>query len=69
MTNLHESYLAGFGFNIASPGLMTDYRSAALPTCMCACMRVMDRRKMEGFVDLNVCDPACMCVTLCVRMD
>ena len=32
MTNLHESYLAGFGFDITTAGLKTGYRTAALPT-------------------------------------
>ena len=34
MTNLHESYLAGHGFDITTPGLKTDYRSVALPTAL-----------------------------------
>ena len=31
MTNLHESYLAGHGFDLTTPRLKTDERSAALP--------------------------------------
>ena len=34
MTNLHESYLAGHGFDITTPRLKTDDRSAALPTVL-----------------------------------
>ena len=33
-SNFHESYLAGHGFDITTPGLKTDYRSAALPTAL-----------------------------------
>ena len=46
MTNFHESYLARHGFDITTPGLKTDYRSAALPTAllgllnMHACMHI-----------------------------
>ena len=34
MTNLHESYLAGHGFDITTPRLNTDDRSPALPTLL-----------------------------------
>ena len=50
MTYFHESYLAGHGFDITTPGLKTDYRSANCATrpveyaCMyafmCACLHV-----------------------------
>ena len=62
MTNLHESYLAGFGFDITTPGLKTDYISAALPTVlpgpanMYACI-YMCVRAQEG---------ACLSVCVCV---
>ena len=58
MTNLHERYLAGHGFDITTPRLKTDYRSTTLSTvlqgpvnmraCMCACS--------------NVCAPERACV-------
>ena len=44
MTNLHESYLAGHGFDIMTPGLKADYRSASCATgpgeyvCIYVCM-------------------------------
>ena len=40
MANLHEGYLAGYVFDITTPGLKTDYRSAALPAGEYACMYV-----------------------------
>ena len=45
-SNFQESYLAGHGFDIMTPGLKTDYRSAMLPTAlpgplnMRACMHI-----------------------------
>ena len=34
MTNLHESYLAGHGFDITTPRWKTDDRSVALPAVL-----------------------------------
>ena len=61
MTSLDESYLAGHGFDITTPGLKTHYRSATLatvlpgPVNMRACMYICARAQ-------NVCVPehACM---------
>ena len=65
MTNLHESYFAGFGFDIANPGLKTDYRSAVLPTAL------PGPANMHAFmymcVRAQVCACACMCVHVCMR--
>ena len=61
MTNLHESYLAEHGFDITTPGLNTDYRSAALPTAlpglvnMRACMYIYVRAQMCARLNVRVC--------------
>ena len=64
MTNLHESYLAGHGFDITTPRLKTDDRSAALPTvlpgpvnCVYVCM----------YVCVLKCGRARTCVCVCRR--
>ena len=60
MTNLHESDLAGHGFDTTSPGLETDYRSATLPTAlpdpvnMRACMYISVRAQMCACLNLRV---------------
>ena len=58
MTNLHGSYLAGVGFDITTPGLKTDYGSAALQTAL------------PGQVNMHKCMYMCVrprvCVCLCV---
>ena len=54
MTNLHGSYLAGFGFNITTSGLKTDYRSAALQTALL------------GQVNMHKCMHMCVHVQVCV---
>ena len=59
MTNLLESYLAGHGFDITTPGL-TDYRSAALPSAL------------PGQVNMRACMYICVRAQMCVcgrRMD
>ena len=56
MTNLHESYLAGNGFDITNPGLKTDYRSAALPTAL------------WGPLNMRACMYAYMCACLNMRV-
>ena len=61
MINLHESYLAGHGFDIPTPRLKTDGRSAALPTVlpgpvnMCACMYICVRVQMCVRLNVRVC--------------
>ena len=61
MVNFHESYLAGHEFDIATPGLKTDYRSAALPTAlpgpvnMRACMYICVRARMCACLNVRVC--------------
>ena len=61
MTNLHESYLAGHGFGITTPGLKTDYRSDSLPTAlqgpenMRACMYICVRGQMCACLNVRVC--------------
>ena len=61
MTNLHESYLAGHGFDITIPRLKTDGRSAALPTAlpgpvnMCARMYIYVRAQMCARLNVHVC--------------
>ena len=63
MANLHESYLAGHGFDITTPGLKTDYRFVALPTAppgpvnMHACMYICVRAQV------------CACLNVLRRMD
>ena len=84
-----------------TPGLKTDYRSAALPNAlpgplnMCVCMHIYytcvseracvyagdgwtgrtEDGEMGGFTCMytcmyvRMCDPACVCVTLCARME
>ena len=69
MTNLHGSYLAGFGFDITTPGLKTDYRSAALQTAlpgpanMHKCMYVCVRAQVCVCAE-RVCVCMCMWVTV-----
>ena len=68
MTNLHESYLAEFGFDITTPGLKTDYRSANCATgpgeyaCMyvyvCACSSVCVPRRACVYVGDGLTDRA-----------
>ena len=61
MTNFHESYLAGQWFDITTPGLKTDYRSAALPTAlpglvnMRTCMYICVRAQMCACLNIRVC--------------
>ena len=61
MTNLRESYLAGHWFDIMTPGLKTDYRSAALPTelpdpvNMRACMYICVRAQMCTCLNVSMC--------------
>ena len=60
---IHESLLAGHEFDITTPGLKTDYRSAALPTvlpgpvntCMRACMYICVRAQMCACLNVRVC--------------
>ena len=54
MTNLHENYLAGHGFDITTPGLKTDYRSVALPTAL------------PGPVNMHACMYICVRAQVCV---
>ena len=56
MTNLHGSYLAGSGFDITTPGLKTDYRSAALQTAL------------PGPANMHKCTYMCMRALVCVCM-
>ena len=61
MTNLHESYLAVHGFDITTPRLKTDGRSAALPSVlpgpvnMRACMYICVRAQMCARLNVRVC--------------
>ena len=59
MTNLHESYLAGHGFDITTPRLKTDDRSAALPTVLPGPV---------NRVHVGICVRAQMCACLSVRV-
>ena len=68
-SNFHESYLAGQRFDITTPGLKTDYRSAALPTALPGPLNGpatdgRDGQRMERWVDLHVY----MCVRACVHV-
>ena len=53
-SNFHESYLAGLRFDITTPGLKTDYRSAALPTAL------------PGPLNMRACIHICVCALPCV---
>ena len=61
MTNLHENYLAGHGFDITTPGLKIDYRSVALPTAlpgpvnMHTCMYICVRAQVCACLNVRVC--------------
>ena len=61
MTNLHESYLAGHEFDITTPRLKTDGRSAVLPTVlpgpvnMPACIYICVRAQMCARLNVPVC--------------
>ena len=80
MTSLNERYLAGYGFDITTPGLKTDYKSAALPTAlpgpenMLACMYICVRAQMCACLNVRVCmratdgrtDRGCVHVCACV---
>ena len=57
MINLHVSYLAGHGFDIPTPRLKTDGRSAALPTVLL------------GPVNMRACMYICVHVQMCVRLN
>ena len=65
MTNLHKSYLAGHGFDITTPGLKTDYRSAALPTVLPGLVNM--HASMYMCVRAQVC--ACLSVRVCMWGD
>ena len=54
MISLHESYLAGVGFDITTPGLKIDYRSAALQT------------EPPGQVNMHKCMYMCVRAQVCV---
>ena len=53
--------LAGFGFNITTPGMKTNYRSAALPTAlpdpanMHECMYMSVRAQVCACLSVRVC--------------
>ena len=53
--------LAEFGFNITTPGMKTNYRSAALPTAlsdpanMHACMYMCVRAQVYACLSVRVC--------------
>ena len=57
MTSLHESYLAGHGFDITTPGLKTDYRFVALSTAL------------PGAVNMHACMYICMRAQVCVCLN
>ena len=48
------NYLAGFGFDITTPGLKTDYRSAALQTAL------------PGQANMHKCMYMCVRAQVCV---
>ena len=48
------NYLAGFGFDITTPGLKTDYRSAALQTAL------------PGQANMHKCMSMCLRAQVCV---
>ena len=60
MTSLRESYLAGYGFDITTPGMKTDYRSTALPTVLPGSMNMR--------TCMHMCVRAQMCACLNVRV-
>ena len=65
MTNLHGSYLAGFGFDITTPGLKTDYRSAALQTALSGPANMHKCMYMRVRAQVYVLS-ACVCVCVCM---
>ena len=58
MASLHESYLAGFGFDIATPELKTDYRSAALVTAP------LGQANMHACIYMCVHAQVCACLSV-----
>ena len=56
MTNFNESYLAGQWFDITTPGLKTDYRSAALPIAL------------PGPVNMRTCMYICVLAQMCAYL-
>ena len=64
MTNLHRSYLPGFGFDmITTPGLKSDYRPAALQTAL------PGPANMHKCMYMCVGAQVCVCVlSMCVCM-
>ena len=63
MTSLHESCLAGHGFDITTPGLKTDYRSVALTTALLGPVNM--RAYMYICVRAQMC--SCLNVRVCMR--
>ena len=58
----HESYLAGHGFDITTPRLKTDGRSAARPTVLPGPVN------MRAYMNICVRDQTCACLNVHVCM-